>query len=127
MIVQADVIECYCGSIVNTGASNTTLLPESSCNTPCVWNSNENCGGARAITLFNNPNMYPIHQLAAGWSEASCMTETASGTRALSGFTFAAKDMTPQKCMAECGKRNFKYAGVEYSSVSLLCILMWHS
>lgn len=40
---------CYCGNSLKS----TQLLPSSSCNTPCVGDATQNCGGNYVMTLFD--------------------------------------------------------------------------
>lgn len=116
--LQLTLLECYCDSAMRNGASNTTILPNYRCGTVCAANKGQDCGGPGTITLFNNPDMYPIASLPTGWSETGCMTEV-SGDRALRGYTFAADNMTPKICLTECQSRGYKLAGAEYGRVSL--------
>lgn len=94
-------------------SSNTTLLAPEKCGTPCANNANENCGGGSRLTLFNNKDKYPTLALPAGWTAGGCRSEATNG-RALKGYSFAANDMTPLKCIQACAGRGYSIAGAEY-------------
>jgi hypothetical protein len=107
--------ECYCDVQLRNGATNATLLPDSSCGYDCPGNKYENCGGARTFDLFVNPALFPAGPtLPAGWKAAGCQTEASSG-RALTGYTFASANMTNELCASTCASRNFSIAGTEYA------------
>ncbi|WWD22710.1 hypothetical protein CI109_107203 [Kwoniella shandongensis] len=107
--------ECYCDFAMRNGASNTTLLDSSKCKMTCANNTNENCGGSATLNLFNNPSLYPVAKIPAGWSSNGCMTE-ATNARALSGYSFASGSMTQDLCMQTCRSKGFNFAGIEYAS-----------
>ncbi|WWC57615.1 uncharacterized protein I303_100147 [Kwoniella dejecticola CBS 10117] len=107
--------ECYCDFSMRNGASNTTLLDSSKCAMKCANNTNENCGGSSTLELFQNPALYPVAKLPTGWSSNGCQTE-GSGSRALTGYSFASSSMTQELCMTTCQAKGFTLAGIEYSS-----------
>ncbi|WVQ72276.1 hypothetical protein IAR50_001826 [Cryptococcus sp. DSM 104548] len=107
--------ECYCGTSIQNGATNTTLLDDSECNYACADNSYENCGGSATLTLFNNPSLYKVYTYPTGWSSSGCMTE-ATNARALAKYSVTSSSMTPQICIAACQAKGYTIAGVEYSS-----------
>jgi hypothetical protein len=116
--------ECRCDSVLRNGASNTTLLPDSSCGYPCAGNSYENCGGAGTFDLFTNPSLFPSGpKLPAGWVAGECRTEP-SGGRALNGYTFSSNNMTNELCASTCASRNFTIAGAEYGREVCLSLLV---
>ncbi|WVW81296.1 hypothetical protein I302_103287 [Kwoniella bestiolae CBS 10118] len=107
--------ECYCDFAMRNGATNTTLLAASQCGKACANNTNENCGGSSTLELFNNPSLYPVAKYPTGWSSNGCYTE-GSGSRALTGYSFATSSMTQELCMTTCQSKGFAIAGIEYSS-----------
>ena len=110
--------QCYCGDAMVGGASNTTLLEWDQCGLRCANNSYEMCGGYSTLTLYNNPSMYESTSLPSGWSYVGCNTE-GSGQRALTGYSYAASNMTQEVCISVCAARGFTFAGVEYADVSV--------
>ncbi|ORY26506.1 hypothetical protein BCR39DRAFT_256661 [Naematelia encephala] len=106
--------ECYCDVTMRNGASNTTLLDETKCGSTCANNSYENCGGSSTLELFNNPSLYPVTKLPAGWTANGCRTE-GSSSRALTGYSFTSSSMTNELCITTCGSKGYIYAGAEYS------------
>lgn len=105
--------ECYCGYYMANGAENTTLLPDTSCNVPCAGDPTETCGGPGTLDLYNNPSMYPAHDIPPGYRQINCRTEASNG-RALTGYSFSSDEMTYYQCITSCGSQGFVYAGLEY-------------
>lgn len=108
-------LDCYCGTSMQNGASNTTLLADSSCGMPCANNTYENCGGSNTLTLFNNPRMYPSVALPTGWVATGCKTEATSG-RALTGYYFTSSAMTNELCITTCQSKGYTMAGAEFAN-----------
>jgi len=106
--------QCYCGSTMQSGSSNTTLLDPIQCGMACANNTNENCGGSNTLQLWNNPSLYPIVSLPTGWVATGCRTEATSG-RALSGYSFTSNAMTNELCMSTCVSKGYALAGIEYA------------
>jgi hypothetical protein len=84
----------------------------------CPGNSNEDCGGPGALTLYHNPtNAVKAPELPSGWKAAGCVQDGVNGAgRTLSGYSYVSDDMTLAKCVNTCNDRKFAYAGVEYGS-----------
>ena len=107
--------ECYCGSVMTSGATNTTVLNDENCGMACANNTNENCGGSNTLELWNNPSLYRnAAVLPTGWASTGCRTD--SSTRALSAYTFSSSSMTQELCMTTCLSKGFTLAGTEYSN-----------
>ncbi|ORX38365.1 hypothetical protein BD324DRAFT_578097 [Kockovaella imperatae] len=109
--------QCYCDYQMRNGASNTTLLDnDEKCDMKCANNAYESCGGPNALTLFNNPSLYPAAEvLPAGWVNSGCVTEAING-RALASYSISSSSMNHSMCIAACSSQGYKYAGVEYAS-----------
>jgi hypothetical protein len=81
------------------------------CNSLCVGDATEICGGTRAISLYSNTGSITGIADVAGWTYVSCYIDAA--TRTLGGPTFTAADMTPARCGAFCSAGGWRFFGVE--------------
>jgi hypothetical protein len=93
---------------LSRGGSNTLVTSYVS-ETTIVWTTVTISGDAPVSTGSSN--------VAAGWSYQGCYSDTRTGTRVLSGITFAnvgQHAVTNTKCVAYCGNAGFSMAGTEY-------------
>ncbi|CAC5423642.1 unnamed protein product [Mytilus coruscus] len=127
--------ECFCGNVLRKGRKRK----ESDCKTPCSGNKQQICGGTWRISIYTGTTpkcRKRCHKRAKcingkcvckpryqGDGVRSCKNKRASGyigcykddrTRILSKKVLKDKGMTVQKCQQFCGKKGFKFAGVEY-------------
>ncbi|KAL1413684.1 hypothetical protein Q8F55_001463 [Vanrija albida] len=105
--------ECYCDTQLRNGATTATVS-DSQCQIACANNPNENCGGRGTLDLFYNAGKVPTDPTPKGWTATGCRTE-ATNTRALSGYSFTADNMTWPSCLDTCQAKGFQLAGVEWS------------
>ncbi|KKA29005.1 hypothetical protein TD95_004681 [Thielaviopsis punctulata] len=107
--------QCYCG----TSVSNTSaIMPPTSCTMTCGGNSSETCGGSDRISLYKNTNMTTSVGNAAnatGYTYSQCWTDSVS-SRALTGASTYANDMTVEKCAAFCSASGYTIFGLEYAT-----------
>ncbi|CAG2197182.1 unnamed protein product [Mytilus edulis] len=92
--------ECFCGNVLRKYRKRK----ESDCKTPCSGNKRQTCGGPWRISIYT----------VSGY--IGCYED--DDIRILYRMLYKAvlKDtgMTVQKCKQFCGKKGFKFAGVEY-------------
>jgi hypothetical protein len=96
-------------TITQYGGSNTLVTSYVS-ETTVVWTTVTISGDAPASTGSSS-------DVAAGWSYSGCFSDTLTGTRVLSGITFAnvgQHAVTNTKCVAYCENAGFSMAGTEY-------------
>lgn len=74
------------------------------------------------MSVYRNPSLAvaAAPALPAGWKSAGCIADNVNSSRTLTGYTYAASDMTLSACVSACDSRGFAYAGVEYSVSSLV-------
>ncbi|MCJ1434081.1 hypothetical protein MMC27_003447 [Xylographa pallens] len=110
--------ECYCGSDL---PSSPSFSASSTCNLPCTGNSTQLCGGASALTLFNNTAITPPPPaISAGTVVGTsiylgCASEATSG-RALNATSYSNATVTNAQCASFCASKNYALFGTEYSS-----------
>ncbi|CAC5414960.1 TN [Mytilus coruscus] len=127
--------ECFCGNVLRKDRKRK----ESDCKTPCSGNKQQICGGTWRISIYTGKTpkcTKKCHKKAKcikgkcvcksryqGDGVRSCKKGKQSGyigcyeddrTRILSKKVLKDKGMTVQKCQQFCGKKGFKFAGVEY-------------
>lgn len=111
--------ECFCGNTISQGnmmLSATSTPSNSTCKMQCGGSSTEICGGAGALSLYNNTaySAPQVNSPIAKYVAQQCLTE-GSGGRALQGASYANNNMTQETCVAFCGAKSMQYAGVEYA------------
>lgn len=104
--------ECHCGSYLS---GDSKAAPIAECNMVCSGDQFEYCGASNRLELYMNPSIAggaPEQPPAAGnFALLGCQTEV-SVTRALSGASTAADNMTNEVCAAFC--KDYEYFGTEY-------------
>jgi hypothetical protein len=92
------------------GGGSNTLVTSYVSETTVVWTTVTISGDAPTSTGSSS-------DVAAGWSYSGCFSDTRTGTRVLSGITFAnvgQHAVTNTKCVAYCENAGFSMAGTEY-------------
>ncbi|KAI0676190.1 WSC-domain-containing protein [Trametes maxima] len=119
--------ECYCGNSLKTQNGAGKALAASSCNVPCIADSNTLCGGTWALSLFKRstiaisdpvPSPAPsnstnVSDLPSGWSAVGCAKDVPG--RALNVDAYTSEQMTIGACIAHCAARGHSMAGLEYA------------
>jgi glucan endo-1,3-alpha-glucosidase len=116
--------QCYCG--------NTLFLSDqtssSSCTMPCGGDSNQVCGGAYLLNVYEVPacsssvttgcntkgstaDIVPVGGATA--TSVGCFQDTPS--RILAGISTTSSSLTPESCLTFCGSNGYSIAGVEFS------------
>jgi hypothetical protein len=118
--------ECWAADTINPIA---TQASDSQCNTVCKGDSSSFCGGFGAISIFENAayvsgSNTPTLQLttlstngtalSATYAYDGCYTDAGGNRRTLAGYSFAADDMTVEKCATSCLQRGFALSGTEF-------------
>lgn len=112
--------QCFCGNSIAGGnflTDLTTTPTNATCNTRCIAAGDQLCGGANAITLYNNTSYQaPSLKSPIGkYVTKGCMTDPLSGGgRALQGTSMTNDTMTLDSCVKFCLGNRFHYAGIEY-------------
>ncbi|VDH98576.1 Hypothetical predicted protein, partial [Mytilus galloprovincialis] len=94
--------ECFCGNDLRKDRKRK----ESDCKTPCSGNKRQTCGGPWRISIYTAPEDVDESGYIGCYQDDS--------TRILHNEVLKDKGMTVQKCKQFCGKKGFKFAGVEY-------------
>ncbi|KAB5558603.1 WSC domain-containing protein [Coniochaeta sp. 2T2.1] len=105
--------ECYCGNSVN-GPS----VDESKCNYPCTGNKSEVCGGSNIISVYQDTTFNPIDEtIISDYVSVGCYWDKSTSGKALSYPQNAVNGatLTTEKCLAQCKKGGYPFAGTEYS------------
>lgn len=113
--------ECYCG---NSLAQGSFPAFSTDCNMVCPGDPTGVCGGPNRLSLYGSSTTPPTvtanphPPLVSNTIQAAgCWTETAPGTRALSGASaYSGTEMTVQGCADYCLNEGFVWFGLEYSS-----------
>ncbi|KAH8887407.1 heme peroxidase [Thozetella sp. PMI_491] len=105
--------ECYCGNSLASSSTNASLAD---CSMPCTGNPFEYCGAGNRLELYSTDITVPAGPsqpatVSGGWKFVSCYTE-GTGSRALTGASYADDAMTLESCAAYC--TGYKYFGTEY-------------
>ncbi|KAF5325141.1 hypothetical protein D9619_009961 [Psilocybe cf. subviscida] len=111
--------ECYCDNIIeSTGAPATD-----GCNMPCAGDSNEICGGAGRINIYNHTALaHPIpvapvptiRQTVGTYQYQGCFLDVVNGSaNALSHRMVIPGGTTLELCTSYCQAAGFPVAGVE--------------
>ena len=112
------VFRCYCSSSLPSPSNFST---PSSCNLACTGNATQLCGGASALTVFNNTAIMPAPPtITAGAVVGTsiylgCASEATSG-RALNASGYSNATVTNAQCASFCASKNYALFGTEYSS-----------
>ena len=103
---------CYCGMTIQ--ASKTD---ETTCNFPCSGDKNQVCGGDNAMSVYVDPTFPPLGEAKVDGSvPAGCMTDDASGDRALAyRQEMDSATMTNKKCQQQCLDKGYSFSGTEYA------------
>ena len=106
--------QCRCGN-----TSPSVIAGRSLCNTACVSNSKQTCGGTNVVDVWptsQSGSFKDAFGAAAADSTGSMGCWQDAGTRLLNGTTFTANTMTPTSCSANCAAQGYKFSGVENSN-----------
>ncbi|KAL0953492.1 hypothetical protein HGRIS_004722 [Hohenbuehelia grisea] len=108
--------ECFCDNAVRgTGAP-----VNDGCTMPCAGNDKETCGGGWRLNVFRNTKapvpVTPAPLATYGdWKSIGCHVDD-GGARLLTRQVHVEGAFTTEKCLDECTKLNFAFAGTEYSN-----------
>ena len=101
---------CRCGNtapVVNVGRA--------SCNTPCVSNSKQMCGGSNVMELWPTTQTGFTDAFSASIADSTgymgCWMD--ASVRILNGTTFTTSTMTPTSCAANCAAQGYTLSGVQ--------------
>lgn len=106
--------ECWGSTVIASGTEETSL---GSCGKACKGDTTQYCGGSGAISIYkatSDKGMLKTNPGPAGSSFVGCYNE-GSGSRALTGATYANSNMTVSSCVSYCKSKELLYAGLEYS------------
>lgn len=110
---------CFCGNGLQSGST----LGQTLCNTPCVGNSSETCGGIdgsnnKYLSVWNSTsNAIPptMVKQVGKYPLDNCYSDFNSTQPILSGSTLTnATSMTVEACVGYCSSNNFGLAGLSY-------------
>ena len=103
---------CFCGDAIQG-----TLDDPSVCNTPCTGNTSETCGGANALSVWEDPTFPPVNPwTTSDYVSLGCYTEASDNNRALIfQANVNASTMTTEICLSSCKAMGMPYAGTEYA------------
>lgn len=117
--------QCLAGSVLNP---SSTPIASTKCNMKCAGNSTETCGGANAISLYNNTqyvkptNPNPVNvpnQPGTQFNYVGCFTE-GNGARALGSTSNTvgiaaptSTNLTVESCAGFCFQKGYNWMGVE--------------
>lgn len=106
--------ECFCGDILAVGG-----VPANSedCNTPCVGDPTEPCGGPNRLNLFWSGETPPaVSPGTNGWSSIGCYSEGTTGrTLQYQYLPPDGTEMTVDICTSACRDNAYTFAGLEYA------------
>lgn len=101
--------ECYCGNAIMNGAIPADMI---ACNTPCVGNRNEICGGRKLINIYQvSPFAPPGQPRVVAFDYEGCYSEPPDG-RALTKL-YTSQRQTQESCLRDCAYGGFAYAALE--------------
>lgn len=112
---------CYCGTNAKFTLGSGTYVPDSMCNTPCLGNKTEMCGGYNLLDIYNITAVFGPGSTApgasvptgksAGWQ--SCRNDSPRGLTA-AGATVTS--MTPDYCKVSCAEVGYALAGLSFGN-----------
>ncbi|KAF8185699.1 WSC domain-containing protein [Pholiota molesta] len=111
--------QCFCDFNIQGTA---TKLANSSCDFPCGGDANLTCGGAGAISVYQNHNAnvgpMPANKPSVGsFSFVGCVTDAVgNNTRTLSLRLPILSNVTIETCTAGCQASGFTVAGLEFGN-----------
>jgi hypothetical protein len=103
---------CFCGDAIQG-----TLDDPSLCDTPCTGNTSETCGGANALSVWEDPTFPPVNpSTTSDYVSLGCYTEASDNNRALIfQQNVDSSTLTTEICLSACKAMGMPYAGTEYS------------
>lgn len=105
--------ECFCGQVLSNGGAVGAL----GCNMTCKGKSEEFCGGADHLSIFEDTAFAPISNplVANKFGYFGCYTELPN-SRLLAGPSTAGKNITAESCTSFCRAQGTSHlwAGLEY-------------
>jgi len=109
---------CYCGNIPTESASITS---DSACNSPCVGNSSEICGGSDSLSLYWNglgvQGAPTFLQQFGAWNLSGCFSDS-NDARTLTvqvSVTGGQYNNSVGSCVPACEAAGYSIAGVEFA------------
>jgi len=103
--------QCRCGD-----TAPTVIAGHSLCNTACVSNSKQTCGGNNVMEAWatsQSTSFVDAFSAAAADSTGYLGCWQDASVRALNGTSFSTNTMTPSSCQANCAAQGYKFSGVE--------------
>ncbi|KDR71220.1 hypothetical protein GALMADRAFT_75173 [Galerina marginata CBS 339.88] len=98
--------ECYCDNVIESPGAP---ISSSTCNMPCTGNSNEICGGAGGINIFQK------FQTAGTFQYKGCYQDGVNGApRSLRTQLSVSGGVTAESCTTACKAAGFTLAGLEF-------------
>jgi len=110
--------DCHCGNFPTATAVTTS---SSACNTPCVGNYSETCGGSDSLSLYWNGHVVqplPVFVQSFGASNLlGCFTDS-NDARTLTvqvSVTGGQYNNSVESCVPTCNAAGYSIAGVEFA------------
>ncbi|KAJ3128526.1 hypothetical protein HK098_004156 [Nowakowskiella sp. JEL0407] len=103
-------------------------VPSTGCNSPCVGNSSEVCGGFSRVSLYNNTLVIPPtpvvppppsirnSSLPIGWVYLGCYIDSIDKRALPLAPAMATQSLTITSCLTHCNTTGYITAGVEYGA-----------
>lgn len=111
--------QCKCGSTIAGNPFVDTGNAKEGCIFPCNGNPLQVCGGNAMISIYIDPT-FPIKTVdelataGADYEAIGCFSEVDGRTLTDDQLDINGPDMTIEKCLEQCGKQGYAYAGLEY-------------
>ncbi|KAJ6262673.1 hypothetical protein Dda_3485 [Drechslerella dactyloides] len=86
------------------------------CNAACAGNTDQICGGSKAISVYRDPTFptdVDLNTAGTGYDSIGCFAEV-PGKLLTDDQDIDKNAMTPELCLSTCGKQGYAYAGLEY-------------
>jgi hypothetical protein len=104
---------CYCGNSYSGGQ----VLPSTQCNTPCLGDSTENCGGSKGVDIYSTAYANVTSASIAATQPRGylgCFVDKANALAfTTSTYSYYSTSMTVELCKEACTQFNYTYAGVQ--------------
>jgi len=106
-------MDCHCGDALTNGS---TKAPDSDCNSPCVGDSTEICGGNSSLSIYwdgADPVQPAIVQSVNDWRFQGCYNDT-NTARTLT-VQVPQDSTTVESCTEACKAGGYSFAGMEFA------------
>jgi len=108
-------IDCHCGNVLTIGS---TSAPASDCNSTCIGDHSEACGGSGSLSLYWNgvTQAQPtIVQSVNGWNFLGCYSDSSTARSLTVQAPVSQYNTSVESCTEACKAEGYSLAGMEFA------------